>query len=55
MNERLGILHLSDIHASSKSKVTIQRLVERLKTDIQTIQERQNVSIKMICIAFNEY
>lgn len=51
MNERLGILHLSDIHASSKSKVTIQRLVERLKTDIQTIQERQNVSIKMICIS----
>ena len=51
MNERLGILHLSDIHASSKSKVTIQRLMERLKTDIQTIQERQNVSIKMICIS----
>ena len=50
MNERLGILHLSDIHASAKSKVKIQRLVERLKADIQTIQERRNVLIKIICI-----
>ena len=51
MNERLGILHLSDIHACAKSKVTIQRLVDRLKTDIQTIQVQQNVSIKIICIS----
>ena len=51
MNERFGILHLSDIHASEKSKVTIQRLVGLLKTDIQTMQERHNVSIKMICIS----
>ena len=51
MNERLGILHLSDIHASAKSKVKIQRLVERLKADIQTIQERRNVLIKIICIS----
>lgn len=48
MNERLGILHLSDIHASAKSKLTIQRLVERLKTDIQTIQGQRNVSIKAL-------
>ena len=51
MTERLGILHLSDIHASAKSRITIQRLVECLKTDIRTIQEQQHVSIKMICIS----
>ena len=51
MNERFGILHLSDIHASEKSKVTIQRLVGLLKADILTMQERHNVSIKMICIS----
>lgn len=50
MNERFGILHLSDIHASEKTKVTIQRLVGLLKTDILDMQERYNVSIKMICI-----
>lgn len=50
MNERFGILHLSDIHASEKNKVTIQRLVGLLKTDILDMQERYNVSIKMICI-----
>lgn len=51
MNERFGILHLSDIHASEKSKATIQRLVDLLKSDIQTMQARHNVSIKMICIS----
>lgn len=51
MDERLGILHLSDIHASKANKITIQRLVEHLKTDIATLQERYNVSVKMICIS----
>lgn len=50
MNERIGILHLSDIHACAENKVTIQHLVELLKKDIQTIQHEKNVTIKMACI-----
>lgn len=50
MNERLGILHVSDIHACAKNKATLQRLVDRIKTDIHTIQLQKNVSIKMVCI-----
>ena len=48
MNERLGILHLSDIHASAKSKTTLHRLVEQLKKDIHAVQENHNVKIQMV-------
>lgn len=51
MDERIGILHLSDIHASKASKITIQRLVEHLKKDLTALQKHHNVSIKMICIS----
>ena len=51
MNEQFGILHLSDIHASEKSKVTIQHLVDLLKTDLLAVQDRYNVPIKIICIS----
>lgn len=51
MGERLGILHLSDVHACSENKTTIQRLTDHLKTDLKEIQERHNVSIKMVCIS----
>lgn len=51
MNERFGILHLSDIHASTKTKTTIQRLVEQLITDLKNIQKNQSVQIQMICIS----
>ena len=51
MNERFGILHLSDIHASTKTKTTIQRLVEQLITDLQNIQKNHSVQIRMICIS----
>lgn len=51
MNERLGILHLSDIHASTKTKTALHRLVEQLKNDIQTVQKNHNVKIQMICIS----
>lgn len=51
MEKRIGILHLSDIHISSKSKETICRLIEHLKTDISHIQEEKNVEIKMVCIS----
>ena len=47
MNERLGILHISDIHACAKNKATLKHLVDRIKTDIQTIQLQKNVSVKM--------
>lgn len=51
MNEQFGILHLSDIHASEKSRVTIQHLVDLLKTDLLAVQDRYNVPIKIICIS----
>ena len=51
MNERLGILHLSDIHASAKSKTTLHRLVEQLKKDIHAVQKNHNVKIQMVCIS----
>ena len=49
MNERLGILHLSDIHASAQSKTNLHRLVEQLKNDIQAVQKNHNVKIQMVC------
>lgn len=51
MNERLGILHLSDIHASTKSKTVLHHLVEQLKRDIQAVQKERNVKIQMVCIS----
>ncbi|MEG0835831.1 MAG: metallophosphoesterase [Christensenellaceae bacterium] len=51
MDERLGILHVSDLHASRENKATIQGLVEHLKTDIAMLQVRHNVSVKMICFS----
>ena len=51
MNERLGILHLSDIHASAKSKTTLHRLVEQLKNDVHAVQKNHNVKIQMVCIS----
>lgn len=51
MDKRIGILHLSDMHISPKSRSKIQRLVEALKDDIQLVQDSKNIEIKLICIS----
>ncbi len=51
MDKRIGILHLSDVHASEKSQDTIQRLVTLLKDDVSILKDKYNVDIKMVCIS----
>lgn len=51
MDKRIGILHLSDIHTSLKTRATIQRLVDLLRTDIRTLIETHNIEIKLVCIS----
>lgn len=51
MDKRIGILHLSDIHTSLKSRATIQRLIDLLRTDIRTLTETHNIEIKIVCIS----
>ena len=51
MDKRIGILHLSDAHISSKNKGTIDRLIALLKKDITLIQEEMCVDIKIVCIS----
>lgn len=51
MDKRVGILHLSDIHTSLQSKTKIERLVEALKLDIDVLQDKHSVDIKLVCIS----
>lgn len=51
MLNNIGILHLSDIHASSKSKNKISDLVELLNQDLDAIQSQYNTKIQIICIS----
>lgn len=48
--KKIGILHLSDIHASSDTKDSLIHLTECLLSDIQRIQEQYETEIKLICI-----
>lgn len=51
MDKQIGILHLSDIHTSLKSRTTIQRLVGLLRADIKALTEVHNIEVRMICIS----
>ena len=48
--KKIGILHLSDIHASSDTKDSLIHLTECLLSDISKIQEQYETEIKLICI-----
>lgn len=50
MSKNIGILHLSDIHACAKNKQTLDRLVEKLKSDLDILQSENATEIKFICI-----
>ena len=50
MDNRFGILHLSDIHACVNNQVTLQGLVKHLISDIEKVQTEYNVTIKVVCI-----
>lgn len=50
MGQNIGILHLSDIHASSSSKTTVQRLVKLLQEDLLEMKKTHNFSVDAICI-----
>ena len=50
MSKNIGILHLSDIHACAKNKQTLDRLVEKLKADLDILQSENATEIKFICI-----
>lgn len=51
MDKEIGILHLSDIHAHSESKVTISRLTKLLIEDLERIQSEYNTHIGTVCIS----
>jgi len=46
----IGILHISDIHASVKSKKKIAELYNALKTDIKKLQNKHDTKIEVVCI-----
>ncbi len=50
MGQNIGILHLSDIHVSSSSKSTVQRLVKLLQEDLLKMKEAHDFSVDAICI-----
>ena len=50
MEKNIGILHLSDIHASSKNQQTVVRLVEQLKTDLKKLMDENSIDISAICV-----
>ncbi|MBD5151992.1 MAG: hypothetical protein HDT16_05775 [Oscillibacter sp.] len=51
MDNQIGILHLSDIHAQSRSRSTIAKLTKLLINDLIQIQNMYNTSIKAVCIS----
>lgn len=50
MERNIGILHLSDIHASNNSKNTVQRLVKLLQVDLLDLKKNYDLDIEAICI-----
>ncbi len=51
MKKNIGILHLSDLHASIGSKSKIKNLVDLLKDDLERIQLQYNTKIDFVCIS----
>ena len=51
MDNQIGILHLSDIHAQISSRATITKLTKLLINDLTQIQFEQNTFIKVVCIS----
>lgn len=51
MKKNIGILHLSDLHASIKSKSTIKSLVNLLKDDLKRINLQYDTKIDFVCIS----
>lgn len=45
LENRIGILHLSDIHISKGSEDKIRQLVECLNVDLDELQNSQNIDI----------
>lgn len=48
---KIGILHLSDIHVSEKSIPDIDVLIKKLIKDIELVKEEQAMNIDMVCFA----
>lgn len=46
----IGILHISDIHASVKSQKKITELCELLKSDIKKLQGEHDIKVELVCI-----
>ena len=51
MDNQIGILHLSDIHAQISSRATITKLTKLLINDLTKIQFEYNTFIKVVCIS----
>lgn len=50
MEKSLGILHLSDIHASANNQKELARLTELLKHDLDKLTSEHSIDINAICI-----
>lgn len=50
MEKNIGIIHLSDIHASLNNKNKLERLVKSLKKDLTEVKNEYSLDIKFICI-----
>ena len=46
----IGILHISDIHASVESQNKITKLCELLKSDIKKLKEEHDTKVELVCI-----
>ena len=51
MDNQIGILHLSDIHAQNSSRTIISKLTELLINGLTQIQPKHNIVIKAVCIS----
>lgn len=51
LDTQIGILHLSDIHASKMTEEKLEKLVELLKQDLITLVSSNNIKIELICIS----
>lgn len=50
-DEKLGILHISDIHIDADSISEIDTLVEKLVNDIKKVECENTITIDLICFA----
>ena len=50
MESRIGILHISDIHAQEKNKKKLSILKELLTKDVKALQIQYDTQIQVICI-----